>query len=69
MGRGFGGCVKDHACEEIVVNTCATWSATATPIDRDRARNSKNTWKGEECVRVCFGVGEGGGGRGLDVTV
>ena len=48
MGRGFGGRVKDHAGEEIVVNAPTARSPTATPIDRDRPRNCKNTWGEKE---------------------
>ena len=50
MGRGFGGRVKDHACEKVVVDAPAPWSATATAIDWDRPRKSKNTWEGKERV-------------------
>ena len=56
MGRGFGRRIKDHAREKIVINACTTWSSTATPVDWDRARNCKNTWRSEERERVCVCV-------------
>ena len=50
MGRGFGGRIKDHAREKVVINTPAPRSATATAIDWDRPRKSKDTWEGKERV-------------------
>ena len=50
MGRGFGGRVKDHSREKVVVDAPAPRSATAMAIDCNRPRKSKNTWEGRERV-------------------